>query len=210
MIGYPARFNPAYRDLREKVNSGTLGDVEIARATNMSCGPFFHRMQDYAPTPVPDWWFNKELTGGGALMDLGCHMINLLRWYFGEITDTKSHLGYRFNLDFEDSATCLAKFKSGTLGIINVGWFYQVLNEQVELFGTVQHAKTQHRPPNLVLAATQMLTMGHEGFFASHLAELQYFVNCLTRDSSPSPSGQDGLKDLEAIYSAYNNQIRLE
>jgi predicted dehydrogenase len=209
MIGYPARFNPAYRDLKEKINSGTLGDVEVARATNIASGPFFHRMQDYAPTPVPEWWFNKELTGGGALMDLGCHMINLLRWYFGEIMDIKSYLGYRFNLDFEDSATCLAKFKSGTLGIINVGWFSQVLSEQVELFGTVQHTKAQHRPPNIFLAATQMLTMGHEAFFAPHLAELQYFVNCLTQDLSPSPSGQDGLKDLEAIYSAYDNQIRL-
>lgn len=209
MIGYPARFNPGYRDLRGKINNGTLGDVEIARATNISCGPFFHRMQDYAPTPVPEWWFNKELTGGGALMDLGCHMINLLRWYFGEITDIKSHLGYRFNFDFEDSATCLAKFKSGTLGIVNVGWFSQVLSENIELFGTVQSAKTQHHAPSPLLTAAQMLTMGQSGFFGSHFAELQYFVNCLIQDSFPSPSGQDSLKDLEAIHSAYNNQIRL-
>jgi predicted dehydrogenase len=207
MIGYPMRFNPAYSSLKEKIDSGTLGDVEIARATNISCGPFFHRMQDYAPTPVPEWWFNKQLTGGGALMDLGSHMINILRWYFGEITDAKSHLGYHFNLDFEDSAICLAKFKSGTIGIITVGWFSQVLNEQVELFGTVQHEKTRHSSGNPLLTAVQMITTGRSGFFASHLTELQYFVNCLTHDTSPSPSGQDGLKDLEAISLAYNNHI---
>jgi predicted dehydrogenase len=210
MIGYPLRFNSTFCDLKEKITSGMLGDVEIARATNISAGPFFHRMQDYAPTPVPEWWFNKELTGGGALVDLGCHMINLLRWYFGEIRDVKSYLSYRFNLDFEDSATCLAKFASGTLGIISVGWFSQVLNEQVELFGTVQYAKTQHRAPSRVVAGLQMLVTGRSTFFIPHLGELQYFVNCLERDLPPSPSGEDGLKDLEAIAQAYKNEISLK
>lgn len=210
MIGYPGRFDPVFRNLKEKITSRTLGDVEIAYATNVSSGPFFHRMQDYAPTPVPEWWFNKELTGGGALVDLGSHMINLLRWYFGEIKDIKSHLSYRFHLDFEDSATCLARFESGTLGIITVGWFSQVFNEQVELLGTIQHAKTQHRASNPLRTVAQMLAMNRSEFFASHLAELQYFVNCLAQDLTPSPSGEDGLRDLEAIAQAYRNQIQLD
>ncbi|MCJ7469500.1 Gfo/Idh/MocA family oxidoreductase [Candidatus Bathyarchaeota archaeon] len=209
MIGYPLRFNPTFRNVKDKIRSGTLGDVEIAHAVNIGSGPFFHREQDYAPTPVPEWWFNKELTGGGVLIDLGSHMVNLLRWYFGEITDIKSHLGYRFNFDFEDSATCLARFESGTLGVISLGWFSHVTSVQVELFGTVQHANTQHRAPNPLLTAFQMLTMGRSEFFASHLAELQHFVNCITQDSSLSSSGEDGLKDLEAISSAYRNQIQL-
>jgi predicted dehydrogenase len=210
MIGYPLRFNSAFSSLREKIKNGTLGDVEIARATNISSGPFFHRMQDYAPIPVPEWWFNKKLTGGGVLIDLGSHMINLLRWYFGEISDIKSYLSYRFSLDFEDSATCLAKFESGTLGVISVGWFSQVLNEQVELFGTVQHAKTQHRAPSRIVAGAQMLMTGRSTFFIPHLTELQYFAKCLEDDLSPSPSGEDGLKDLEAIAQAYKNEISLE
>lgn len=209
MIGYQFRFNPTFRNLKERINAGTLGDVEIAYATNISSGPFFHRMQDYAPTPVPEWWFNKELTGGGPLIDLGSHMINLLRWYFGEITDIKSHLSYRFNLDFEDSATCLAKFESGTLGIISVGWFSEVSNVQVELFGTNQQTRIQHRAPNSLLTAVQMLTMGRSKFYESHFNELQYFVKCLMKDRPPSPSGQDGLRDLEAITRAYKNEIRL-
>jgi predicted dehydrogenase len=210
MIGYPGRFDPMFRNLKEKISSGTLGDVEIAYATNVSSGPFFHRMQDYAPTPVPEWWFNKELTGGGALIDLGSHMINLLRWYFGEITDIKSHLSYRFHLDFEDSATCLARFESGTLGIITVGWFSQVFNEQVELLGTIRHAKTQPGASNPLRTIAQMLVMNRSQFFASHLAELQYFVNCLAQDLAPSPSGEDGLRDLEAIAQAYKSQIVLD
>lgn len=209
MVGYPLRFNPSFCGLKEEIQSGTLGDVEVAYANNISSGPFFHRVQDYAPTPVPEWWFNKELTGGGALIDLGSHMINLLRWYFGEIIDIKSQFSHRFNLDFEDSANCLAKFESGTLGIISVGWFSSVTNVEVKLFGTVRHSKAQQHIPNPLMTGIQMLTMGRSKFFAPYLTELQHFVNCLTADLPPSPSGEDALKDLEAISLAYQNQIRL-
>jgi predicted dehydrogenase len=36
---------------------------------------------------VPEWWFNTQSTGGGVLIDLGCHVINLLRYIFGEIDE---------------------------------------------------------------------------------------------------------------------------
>ena len=209
MIGYPLRFNSTFRNIRDKIRGGALGDVEIAQAVNISSGPFFHREQDYAPTPVPEWWFNKELTGGGALMDLGSHMINLLRWYFGEIMNIKSFLGHRFNLDFEDSAICVAKFESGTLGIINVGWFSQATTVEVQLFGTVQNAKTEHKAPNPLLTAAQMLTTGSSKYFQPHLAELQHFVNCIIHDVKPLSTGMDGLKDLETITQAYENELNL-
>jgi predicted dehydrogenase len=210
MIGYPLRFDTAFRNLKEKIKSGTLGDIEIAHATYISTGPFFHRAESQAPAPVPEWWFNKELTGGGALIDTGIHIINLLRWYFGEITDIKSHLGYRFNMDLEDSATCLAKFKSGTIAVINAGWFSQEFRLEIELLGSVSHITVQRLSPNPLFTAVQMLTSGTSKFFQSHFAELQYFTNCIIKDLPPSPSGQDGLKDLEIITRAYKNQMHLE
>jgi UDP-N-acetylglucosamine 3-dehydrogenase len=210
MMGYPLRFKKSFRELKTKMESGTLGDVEIAYATCITSGPFFHRAVSHTPLPVPEWWFNKELTGGGALIDVGSHLINLCRWYFGEITDIKSHFGRRFNLDFEDSAICFTKFESGTSAVITAGWFLQGYQLKIEFFGTVDHAFAQHRPRNRLLAATQMLTTGKSEFYRPHFDELQYFANCLIKDSTPSPSGQDGLKDLEAISQAYKNQIRLD
>jgi predicted dehydrogenase len=209
MIGYPLRFNKSFRELKNKMESGTLGDIEIAYSTFISSGPFFHRGENDIPAPVPEWWFNRELTGGGVLVDLGCHIINLLRWYFGEITDIKSHLGHRFNLDLEDSAICLSKFDSGTTAVITVGWFLQGYQLKIELFGTVGHAFAQHNVGNRFLVATQMLTKGRSEFHQPHFEELQYFVNCLKNDLSPLPSGLDGLKDLEAISRAYENEVKL-
>lgn len=209
MVGYPLRFNEKFRELKTKKEKGLLGDVEVAYATYISSGPFFHRADGHSPVPVPEWWWNKELTGGGALVDLGSHIINLMRWFFGEITDIRSQLNYRFNLDFEDSAICLAKFDSGTKAVITVGWFLQGYVLRTEFFGTVGHALTDHRPGNILLTAIQMLTTGKSKFHQAHFDELRYFVDCLQTDSAPSPSGEDGLKDLEAIEKAYKNQICL-
>jgi predicted dehydrogenase len=207
MIGYPFRFNKKFQEVKEQLKNRTLGDIESAYATFISSGPFFHRAEGYAPTPVPEWWFNKELTGGGALIDVGSHIINLLRWYLGEITDIKSRLGHRFHMDFEDSALCLARFQTGTIAVINAGWFSQGFLLRVDLFGSVKNITASHTTSNPILTVAQMLTTGTSNFTQPHLAELQYFVNCLTRDMPPSPSGEDGLKDLEAIAQAYKNEI---
>jgi predicted dehydrogenase len=209
MVGYPLRFLTNFQILKQQIRTGAFGEIELAHATYVSSGPFFHRAEGYAPVSVPEWWFNKDLTGGGVLVDLGSHIINLARWYFGEITDIKSNLGYRFNMDLEDSAVCLAKFKSGIRAVITLGWFSQKNNLELKLFGTVDHTSVQQRIQSRFKSAIQMLTVGTSKFFQPHFAELQYFAKCLNEDTSPSPTGEDALKDLEAISLAYQNQIRL-
>jgi len=208
MMGYPLRFNRIFRNLREEITSGALGEVVTAYVTNISSGPFFHRAEGYAPVPVPDWWFKRDLTGGGVLVDLGSHMIDLLRWYFGEITDIRSRLGYRFNLDLEDSAICIAEFQTGTTAIVNVGWYSQEYKLKVEVHGSVKYAVGMQSASNPIFTAAQMLVTGKSKFFEPHLLELQYFIDCLMKDKNPSPNGNDGLKDIEAISLAYQHQMR--
>ena len=210
MMGYPLRFNEGFISVKESMEKGQLGDIENAHATFISTGPFFHRAEGHTPVPVPDWWFNKELTGGGVLVDMGSHMINLMRWYFGEITDIKSSLGYRFNMDFEDSAMCLAKFESGTVALINVGWFSQQYALKLDFFGSVGNISAKHSPPNPLLGAVQMLATGKSKFYQAHLDELRHFINCVSNDLPFLSSGLDGLRDMEAIELAYKNQIFLE
>jgi len=210
MVGYPLRFNRRFRELKRKMANGTLGAIEVAHAAYVSSGPFFHRSVTHAPVPVPTWWFDRKLTGGGCLMDLGSHVINLLRWYFGEITDIKSHLGYRFNLGLEDKAICLTKFESGTTAVMTLGWFLKGYHLKVDFFGTVDVESAHNLLGNRLVTAINILTTGMSEFHRPHFDELNYFVNCLINDLSPSPSGEDGLKDLEAIHQAYHNSIRLD
>jgi len=53
------------------------------------------------------------------------------------------------------------------------------------------------------------LTAGRSKFYEPHRKE-PHFIECLKGDLPPSPSGEDELKDLEAINQAYKNQIPLE
>jgi len=210
MVGYPLRFNSTFLDLKDKLESGVFGDVQTAHAMNNASGPFMHRSVGSIPKPVPEWWFNKELTGGGALMDLGSHMINLARWYFGEVSSIKAYLGYRYNFDFEDHAICIAKFTSGTTAIINVGWFSHKNAIGIELFGTASNATSYHPSPSKPITAIQLLLGRTPKFFIPYLNEVSLFVDCIQKDTQPSPSGEDALKDLEAISMAYKNQIHLD
>jgi len=210
MVGYPYRFNPSFRSLKKQLQDGVLGEVQTATATLVGTGPFTHRAEAYAPRPVPSWWFNKELTGGGALIDLGSHAINLLRWYLGEVIDIRSYLGHRFNLDLEDYATCLAKFASGEIAFINVGWFSLGHKVKVELLGTVKHGYAEGNPSRGILKKIQVLLGGsHEYRLSPHFWELEHFVRCVGNDIAPTPSGLDALKDLEVISKAYSNKIQL-
>jgi predicted dehydrogenase len=207
MMGYPLRFNRDLCSVKEQINRGQIGSVENAHAIFVSSGPFFHRADGNAPVPVPEWWWNPELTGGGVLIDLGSHIINLLRWYFGEITDIRSYLGHRFNLAFEDSAMCIATFDSGTVAAINVGWFSQSYTLRLDFLGSVKSASVEHKAANPLRTAFQMLATGRSKFFQPHLDEMQYFVKSLINNDLSSLSREDGLKDLEAIELAYKNQI---
>ena len=205
MVGYPFRFNPSFCSLKEQLDNGTLGEVQTATATFVGTGPFMHRAEGYAPRPVPSWWFDKKLTGGGALIDLGSHIINLLRWYLGEVVDIKSYLGHRFNLDLEDHAICLAKFASGQIAFINVGWFSLSYKVRVDLFGTAKHSSAESNPTNRILQAVQLLLGRPSQYYLPHFWELEHFVRCLINDVTPTPSGKDALKDLEVISKAYAN-----
>jgi predicted dehydrogenase len=207
MMGYPMRFNQHFLKLKQDMADGLLGDVENAHATYICAGPFVHRADGHSPAPVPDWWFNTQLTGGGVFVDLGCHIINLMRMLFGEVVDIKGQFGHRCNMDFEDSAMCLARFSSGTLAAINVGWYSQEYLLKLDLLGTVRSTSVNHMPPPTMKNLYQMLSKGITSFNQPHFDELQYFVHCLQTDTSPSPTGLDGLRDLEAISKAYKNSL---
>ena len=209
MVGYPTRFALPFKNLRDRITSGELGEIQLAVANNMGAGPLLHRAESDAPRPVPEWWFNSELTGGGALIDLGCHMISLLRWYFGEATDAKAYLGHRYNLPHEDHAVCTIKFEQGQVAILNVGWFSQQSQAKIEVLGTMGYATSAHAPPSKVKTAIQLMLKRTPDFYLPYLAEIQHFVNSIQQNRQPNPSGEDALKDLEVIQKAYQNEIRL-
>lgn len=205
MIGYPLLFSKSFVDLRHQIELGTFGDVQIAIANHISTGPFLAYITENAiPKPVPSWWFDKNLTGGGALIDLGCHLIDFLRFCFGNVKSIQSFLGYRFNMDFEDSATCVLRFQNGTLATLNVGWFSLYHKVQIELYGTTSTASASSKSSRWFDYIKGIFVERPSPTFFN---ELKYFVDCLISDVTPVPSGEDGFEDIKIIEEAYKNIV---
>jgi predicted dehydrogenase len=71
MMGFNARFNPLQRRLRDLIRAGRAGTPV-----------YVHSAFATAQRPMPEWKQSRA-TGGGVLLDLGCHHIDLMRFLFG-------------------------------------------------------------------------------------------------------------------------------
>ena len=206
MLGYTLRFDPLFLNLRERIVNGYFGEVEIAQASNISTGPFTEQADRLGPVPVPNWWFDKELVGGGALLDLGIHMVDLLAWYFGEVESVSSYLGYTLNMSVEDTATCVMKFKNGPLALVNAGWFSRDRLMSIGLNGTSRNfSEVLNKKSRLRFIWNDFKSILGRGTASTTAEELKYFVDCISRDVEPSPSAKEGLLDLRIISMAYKH-----
>jgi predicted dehydrogenase len=77
------RFTEAATRIREAIRSGELGRIHAVDLT-------FHN----AYGPDKSWFYDPALSGGGCVMDLGVHLVDLALWLLGdaEVTDVSSHL----------------------------------------------------------------------------------------------------------------------
>ena len=99
------------------VQDGAIGDVTWVRS------------RETHPGPHSAWFWDGRLTGGGAIIDLGCHCIEIVRNFVGKgnrpvevmcHTDTLVH-----PISDEDNAVALIRFESGALGQFEVSWTFR-------------------------------------------------------------------------------------
>ncbi|MEM2661269.1 MAG: Gfo/Idh/MocA family oxidoreductase [Nitrososphaeria archaeon] len=209
MVGYDLRFHHITREIYKKLKSGFFGEVQIAEATNVSGGPFSPRSDRIGPVPVPSWWFDKELVGGGALLDLGSHMIDLLTWYFGEVDYIKCYFRHTFNMDLEDAATCILKFRNGPLATVKVGWFSKDHMQSIQICGTAKSLSVRLSKPGVFTKVWSDIRkkIGLRGCDPYYL-ELEHFINCLHKGENPKPSVEDGLETLRIISQGYGSAVK--
>ena len=124
------KHHPGHRAIKALIAKGELGDIVNCRA-QLSC---------WFPDMEGNWRQKKETAGGGALMDMGIHCIDLLcdlihdqvEWVFGDI-GTKT-----FAYEVEDSADCILHMKKGAACYVDA--HFNVPDESVksmlEIYGT--------------------------------------------------------------------------
>jgi predicted dehydrogenase len=101
----------------ESVRKGAIGKVLWARS------------RETHPGPHSDWFWNKNISGGGAIIDMGCHCIEISRNYIGKDVkplevmcwaDTQVH-----PIEAEDSAVGLVRYANGAIGQFEVSWTFR-------------------------------------------------------------------------------------
>lgn len=99
------------------VQAGTIGDV------------LWVRSRETHPGPHSAWFWSIEEAGGGAILDLGCHCIEIVRSFVGKDNrpvevmcwaDTLVH-----PIEAEDHAIALIRFESGAMGQVEVSWAFR-------------------------------------------------------------------------------------
>jgi predicted dehydrogenase len=110
-------YTPKTLRAMQAVQKGALGKVLWARSRETHGGPH------------SDWFWTKELSGGGAIVDMGCHCIEIARNFIGkgvrplEVTcwaDTQVH-----PIDAEDHAVGLVRYENGAIGQFEVSWAFR-------------------------------------------------------------------------------------
>jgi UDP-N-acetyl-2-amino-2-deoxyglucuronate dehydrogenase len=97
------------RKVRHLVTNGFIGDVLYATAVNHHWrGDSYYRKE---------WRGTWEKERGGTLMNLGIHTLDVFLWVLGELESVKAEIGtLGHNIETEDIATAILKFKSGAIG----------------------------------------------------------------------------------------------
>ena len=110
-------YTPKSLKAMKAVQDGAVGDVTWVRA------------RETHPGPHSAWFWDHRLTGGGAIIDLGCHCIEIARIMVGKgnrpvevmcYTDTLVH-----PIDAEDNAIALVRYESGAIGQFEVSWTFR-------------------------------------------------------------------------------------
>jgi len=108
-VGFNLRFHPALLKAKEIVSSGSIGNLMFIRGKYGHGGRLGYEKE---------WRLNRELAGGGALLDQGIHLIDLSRWIFqGEFDEAEGYAGTFFwDTELEDNGFVRLQTKKNQIG----------------------------------------------------------------------------------------------
>lgn len=100
-VGFNHRFHHSLRKAREIVDSGELGDLMFVRGRYGHGGRIGYEKE---------WRADPKLSGGGELIDQGTHLIDLSRWFLGDISDVQGFAcNYFWDMPVEDNGFMILK-----------------------------------------------------------------------------------------------------
>lgn len=122
-------YTPKFIKAHESVKNGALGRILWAKS------------RETHPGPHSDWFWDLEQAGGGCILDLGCHCVEITRSYIGKDIKPVEVMCWADTqvkpIDAEDHAIGLVKYENGSIGQFEVSWTFRGgLDLRDEVMGT--------------------------------------------------------------------------
>ena len=181
-------------DAKDIILSGEIGETVIVEVQSFE---WFNRKRG-----EPRYWLlEKELSGGGPMMDFGCHRIEVLQHLFGKIKEIQSQLfNVHFKREVEDTAYVSLLFENQTHAIIRVTHAVYEPRDTLDIFGT---RGSIHIP---ILNSGTLLIKTEKGERTEyppphqnvHQPLIEDFTNAVLENRSPDVSGLIG-KEVNLI-----------
>ncbi len=210
-------FSPAVMQARQLIERGSIGDVLSVRSREAHAGPH-----------SPHFW-DPDLTGGGALMDMGCHCIEAARYFIGkevrpvECLAWGELLYHHDKTRAEDSAVLLLRFEGGQMSITETSWIARGgLDLRNEVYGTMGTVFTDVTRGTPVTAFVMGAGAGYivekaeadtgwvfpcvdEARVYGYHEEMRHFVECVAEGQMPRETFEDGYIVNVILDAAYRS-----
>ncbi|MEW6382163.1 MAG: Gfo/Idh/MocA family oxidoreductase [bacterium] len=205
--GFNHRHHPGIARARQLVDEGRIGEISFLRCRYGHGGrPGYDR----------EWRADKNLCGGGELLDQGVHVVDLFRWFAGDFHEVFGYLPTLFwNMQVEDNAFALFKTKTGQIASLHTSWTQWKNIFSFEVFGRdgyviVEGLGGSYGPERLKAGrrrseggAPEEETIDFPAEDISWEEEWKELVQAIRENREPLGSGQDGYEAnrmLEAVY----------
>jgi predicted dehydrogenase len=208
--GFNYRHMAHVRKAKEMLATGVLGPVYFLRCRYGHGG---------RPGYEKDWCTDKELSGGGVLLEQGIHIIDLVRYLLGEPAEVLAETP-RFFWNFpevEDNCFVLLRTRDSQIAQLHFSWTQWVNVLSLEIFGRDGYlflsGRDRHYGPQQLIWGKRQCNHSRpeeEVFdFAppddSWVREWDDFVSALQQGIEPTSNATDGIRALEIIEAAYRS-----
>lgn len=180
-IGFNRRFHPAFLRLRRSLTEGGAGELRELRT----------RFCEPVAGSLPDWKRRRE-SGGGALLDLASHHVDLVRFVAGEEVELES-ASIRSIASEHDEAELVLRLASGARAVVEVS-FHGARADVVEARCAARTLRADRH--------AGLRSRLRPGWDPSYRTSLRAFVDRAHGSSFPVPTLEDGLRSLEVVLAA--------
>lgn len=205
MTAFPMRFSTPLMEVKSWIDSGELGEIYCFNATNQGELPKKHR----------EWFVDKVLAGGGAVMDHTVHLVDIMRWYLGievrEVYAQTNKIFHAKEVEVETGGLEMITFEDGKFASIDSSWSRPPYWPS---WGGLAFEMITERGVIIVDAFRQNLTIyrqdqGRAGWAYwgsdANQAMVDEFIAAIQDKRQPAVTGYDGLKAVEVVEAAYRS-----